>query len=113
MIALFLAALVGIELMASPALLDSPEPVSDSFRTAGPLIATISFLSAFSILRGLRWLNLLCSAWLVIAPLIIQHATPALVNSTVAGAVVAVLTAVAGEGNARQRYGGGWRSLVR
>ncbi len=109
-----LLVIVGLELMAAPAFLDASEPVADSFRTAGPVVAAVGFLSASTITRGLRRLELAPGAWLLAAPLVLTHSTAATINSLAAGAIVVALALVPHHGeSARDRYGGGWVALWR
>ena len=109
-----LLVIVGLELMAAPAFLHASEPVADSFRTAGPVVAAVGFLSAFTITRGLRRLELAPGAWLLVAPLVLTHSTAATINSLAAGAVVVALALVPHHGeSSRDRYGGGWVALWR
>jgi hypothetical protein len=107
----FLLAGAGVWLMFAPAMLDYGDPAATSDRVAGPALAAIGFLSAFAITRGLRWLNVVTGAWLVVGPWLLAFPTEALVNSVVIG--LAAL-AIAPWGKPDQgRYGGGWAVLWR
>jgi hypothetical protein len=103
--------MVGIELMVLPSLVAVPVPVADSVRSVGPVIAAVGFVSAFAITAGVRWLNLLPGAWLVVAPLVLHHPPSAAGNSVVAGVLTLVLTLPDVGQSKLDRYGGGWRSL--
>lgn len=95
--------MLGVWLMAAPAVLGYGAAAATSDRVAGPIIASVSLVAASAIARGLRWLNLLPAAWLLGFP------TDALVSSVAVGGVVALLTPL---GRADpDRYGGGWRAL--
>lgn len=100
---------LGLWLMASPAVLDYGRPAATSAWIAGPIVASVAFLAAFRITRGLRWLNVPAGAWLLAAP-VLGGGWVAGVGSVLVGAA---LLALAPLGRPRDdRYAGGWRSLL-
>ncbi|MCM6778970.1 hypothetical protein NDR87_36400 [Nocardia sp. CDC159] len=110
MVAQFVLAAAGIWLMAAPSVLEYGAPAATSDRIAGPALASIGYLSAYAILRGLRWLNLATGGWLTLAPGILEFPIAAAVNSHVVGLLTFVLVLI---GRPRQqRFGGGWVSLI-
>ena len=101
--------IVGLWLMAAPAVLDYGGAAATSDRIAGPLLAAMSFLAVFQITRGMRWANLPIGAWLVAAPWILDFRGDATVSSMLAG-VAALVLAPTGSPD-QSRYGGGWIAL--
>jgi hypothetical protein len=66
----------------------------------------------WEVTRGLRWLNVVLGAWLVVAPMLFRYPeATSIVNSLVVGVVVIGLSLV--RGTMTERFGGGWRSLWR
>jgi hypothetical protein len=110
MLAQAIVAVAGVWLMAAPAVLGYTGTVADtSDRIVGPAIASIAFLAAPRILRGLRWLNMLAGLWLVVAPWLLNFPPTALLNSLAVGVLVLFLAPV---GHVEQDgYGGGWLAL--
>lgn len=100
---------VGLWLMAAPAVLDYGDPAATSDRIAGPLLAAMAFLAVFQITRGLRWANVPVGAWLVAAPWILGFPGDATVSSMLAG-LAALILAPTGSTD-QNRYGGGWIAL--
>ncbi|SUA77701.1 SPW repeat [Nocardia otitidiscaviarum] len=111
MIPQFVIAALGIWLMGSPAVLDYGAPAATSDRIAGPVLAAIGYLAAYDILRGMRWLNVATGGWLLLAPWVLDFPSAATVNSLVVGMLTLVLVPLTR--GPRQRFGGGWASLLR
>ena len=106
MIARLVNTLVGIWLMAAPAMLGYGAPAATSDRIAGPLAATCAIVAMWEATRPVRRVNLLAGLWLVLAPWLLGYdATAATVNSTACGLVLAALSLV--RGRVEGRYGGG------
>lgn len=111
MIARAVGVTAGVWLMAAPAVLGhagTPAEISD--RTLGPIIAAVSFIAAWGVVRALRWTALPLAAWCVYAPWFLDFPATAAVSNLVVGLALAV-TAFTG-GGVQRRFGGGWRSLL-
>lgn len=105
------ATALGVWLMVAPAVLGYARPASDSDRLVGPLIAAFSFVAASGVTRPLRWVNLPLGAWLLLAPWVLGgYSTAATINSLVVGVAVIGLALV--KGTVKDRFGGGWSSLL-
>lgn len=103
------AALVGLWTMVSPGVLSYGKPAAASAWIAGPLIASLATVSVWEATRGVRWANLAAGAWLIMAPIFIDHPMEAAVSSVLSGIAVCALTPITGR--IKQRFGGGWRAL--
>lgn len=104
-----LAALAGIWLMASPAVLDYADPARDNDRIIGPIVASLATIAIWELTRPLRWVNVILGAWLLIAPWMLGHPPDARWNSLAAGALILALSLV--KGSRTHQVGGGWSSL--
>ena len=105
------AATVGIWVMASPAVLDLGERASTSCWITGPIVASIGYIAAWSIGRGLRYLNAPLGVWLALSPLVLGFGGAGAVSCVAAGLAAAALSLT--PSRVTERYGGGWRELVR
>lgn len=101
--------LLGLWLMASPAVLRFGGAARINVLIAGPLIAAAGIIAISEITRPFRWLNVALGAWLVISSWLFGHTWAVLLSDIVAGVLVALLACV--HGRIEQRYGGGWSSL--
>jgi hypothetical protein len=106
-----LGALLGVWLMAAPAVLGYGAPAATADRIAGPLAAMFGVVAASEVTRGVRRANLPVGLWLLAAPWVLGYPTPAMLNSIGVGLLLAVLSFV--RGTVRERFGGGWTSLWR
>ena len=102
--------LLGVWLMAAPAVLGYGGLPADIDRVIGPLIATFGCIAVFEATRPCRWATLALGVVLVICPLI-DYPTDAAANSVAVGLTVAGLSLV--RGRITGRYGGGWSALWR
>jgi hypothetical protein len=107
-----LNAMMGIWLMAAPAVLGYGEPGLINDRIVGPVAATCAIVSCWEATRPVRWVNLPIGLWLVAAPWILGYGEPAAVmNSVLVGVLMAACAAV--RGKVEKRYGGGWSAIFR
>jgi hypothetical protein len=111
----FLGALLGLWLVAAPAVLGYGDPLSTVHRIIGPMTAAVGIVSLWGHMHALsRWLHPPLGVLLVIVPPLLGAlgvgigAVP-LVNSLVVGPALLVLGVVGGR--VTERYGGGWSSL--
>lgn len=111
MIARLLGVAAGVWLMFSPAVLGYGDPAAANDRIFGPIGASLAFVAMWEVVRALRWGALPVGLWLVGSPFALGYTdTSAVFSSLAAGAVMAA-TAPLG-GRIKQRYGGGWRTLL-
>lgn len=102
---------LGVWLMVAPAALGYNEPAATVDRIVGPLVASCSFIAAWAVLRGLRWLTLPLGVALILAPWMLGYELIPRWNSMVVGALVIALALPSDR--TRERYGGGWSALWR
>ncbi|MBI3117634.1 MAG: SPW repeat protein [Candidatus Hydrogenedentes bacterium] len=106
----FIAMVIGIWLMAAPAVLKYAGAAADNSHTTGPLVATLAAVALWECTRGVRFANVPLGLWLVIAPMVLEHETPAAVNSVACGLALASLAFV--RGRVKRSFGGGWAALL-
>lgn len=106
-----ISALLGIWLMVAPSLLGYRGVASISDRIVGPLVAATAIIAIWEITRPLRWLGVPFGLCLLIAPGLFHFPSHAVVNSAVAGTVLVIISFLGG--GVKERYGGGWRGLVK
>lgn len=112
MLAHVFTALLGIWLMAAPAVLGYAPPAQTNDRIVGPVIATFAIVAWWEATRNVRWVNVPLGLWLVAAPWVLGYdETTIVVHSMLVGLAVAGLSLV--RGKVEKRYGGGWRALFR
>ena len=103
---------LGLWLMAAPAVLSYGDPAQFNDRIAGPLAVTCAFVAIWEATRPLRRVNLVIGAWLLLAPWVLGYgATAPIVNSLVVGVVMIACSLV--KGTVEKSYGGGWSMLWR
>jgi hypothetical protein len=105
------SSLLGVWLMAAPAVLGYGDPARTNDRIVGPLSASFAFIAIWEVTRGLRWAGLPLGAWLLVAPWVLgNYASTPTLNSMVVGLLLIALSLV--RGNIGQSFGGGWSALL-
>lgn len=103
-------AVLGIWLMAAPAVLRYGPPASTNDRIVGPIVASLAIIAIWEPTRPLRWINVLLGAWLLLAPWILGYEGSAeTMNSLFAGFLIVGFALI--RGRIKERYGGGWSYL--
>lgn len=99
---------LGIWLMAAPAVLGYGDPAQTNDHIAGPLAATFAIIAIWETTRALRWCNLLIGLWQLLAPWVLGgYPGEAMMNSLAAGVLMIAFSLV--RGKIENTYGGGWR----
>lgn len=111
MIAHVFVALIGIWLMASPALLNIKGTAEDLNHVFGPVIASLAVITWWEVTRNLRYANIAIGVWLIISPWILGYDSTATINNIAVGIVVSFLSMI--KGKIEGKFGGGWESLFR
>lgn len=104
------SALLGIWMMAAPAVLGGSGAAANTGIVAGALVTTVAVTAMAEVGRVLRFLNVLLGVWLVVAPWVLEGATAAARwNGLLVGLLVVVLSVP--RGSVRERYAG-WQRFV-
>ena len=104
-----LAAVLGVWLMASPAVFGYAGSASAVHRIVGPVAAGFAFVAIWGHMRPLRWVLLVLGTLLIVVPGVLGVGLTATVTSIVVGGLWGGLAFVRGE--VPESYGGGWSSL--
>ncbi|MGH9857242.1 MAG: SPW repeat domain-containing protein, partial [Acidobacteriota bacterium] len=85
-------ALLGVWLMAAPAVLGYDGAGRISNLIAGPVAATFAIIAIWEVVRPLGKLNVALGSWLVVAPLVLNHGSMVpVMNSFMAGILMIAL----------------------
>lgn len=104
-----LSALLGIWLMAAPAVLGYSGTPADAHRILGPVAASFAIVAVWEHMRPLRWVEVPLGGLLILLPFVLDVGLAAAANSVVVGALLAALAFV--RGGVEEAYGGGWRPI--
>ena len=111
----YAVAALGLYLMVASHLLGYGRPAEALERVVGPVVTSFAVVATWQATRGLRFVNLLCGAALVLGPLILMALAPyplrAAVNDVAVGLAIIGLTLVPYPQT--KSFGGGWKRLVR
>lgn len=107
-----LSALLGVWLMAAPAVLGYDGLPADVQRIVGPVVAAVGIISLSGVARAFLRANLVPALVLVAASWFLGLDVLALVNSLITGSALGVL-AIVGPlvAASAARFGGGWTAL--
>lgn len=103
--------ILGLWLMAAPAVLQYGDPAQVVDRILGPVAASFAIIAMGEATRPVRHMNLLIGVLLLLAPWVLGYPGDATVNSMVVGAAMIGLSRV--RGKVEERFGGGWRRVWR
>lgn len=100
----------GVWLMVAPEVFGFDKSISDNAHIVGPLIATFAIVALSECTRNVRFFNLPLTAWLILAPWILQYNnSTAVINDYAVALLVAGLSFV--KPKRKNRYGGGWPAV--
>lgn len=103
-VGLYAAAALGVWLMFAPDVLGSTGAMADSDHLVGAIVVVIAVIALAEAGRPVRFLNLLCAAWLVSGPWLLDGgSTTAKVNTALAGVLIALFSLPLGK--IRDGYG--------
>ena len=97
---------IGIWLMAAPAVLGFGGTAEDAHRLLGPVAGGLAFVAVWPFLDQVKWATVPVGALLVLAP-VLGYPADAAASSVLSGLTIIGLALTGGppEGN----FGGGWR----
>lgn len=102
--------MLGIWLMAVPAVLNYNGISADSDHILGPIVASFAIIALSGSTRSVAYYNVPLGAWLMIAPLLLGYESEtAQINDVFVGLLIVVLSFFRRRAN--QSYGGGWSAL--
>lgn len=105
------AALVGVWLMASPAILGYEGVAAANDRIVGPIAASVAILAMSDVLRSVRLANVGLGGWMAIAAFLLPYPDMAILTTLAAG--IALVLLALPESTPKERFGGGWTALAR
>ena len=102
---------LGLWLMAAPAVIGYADAARTNDHIVGPVVASFAFIAIWQLMRPLRWIELIVGAWLLAVPWILGYGTVPAINSLVVGLLLAALAFLGAKTG--KRFGGGWASLTK
>lgn len=108
---LLLSAALGVWLLFGPAVFQTQGVAADSDHLAGALVVVIAAIATAEVIRVARFLNVLCGAWIVAAPWLLDGFTPGARWSGVLVGVALILLSLP-RGTVREHYGGWDRYVI-
>ena len=103
--------LIGLWLMASPAIFHYGHSASVNNRVLGPVVLACALIGLHEVARGLRWVNLVIGGWLLVAPWLLADTWTATLNQSCTGILLIVASLL--PGRTWMEFGGGWSALWR
>jgi hypothetical protein len=101
---------LGLWLIASPAVLDYSGAARVSALVAGPLAVSLSWIALSEVTRPVRRINIFVGVWLVVAALVFRQPAWSAINSAVVGLLLGALAL--GRSRIEGSYGGGWSAVI-
>lgn len=108
---LLLSALAGMWLMAMPSVLGLSGAAADSTHIVGALVVTVAVVAFAEPARLVRYFNVLCGVWLILAPWLVAGGTSVWPWSSVVSGL-ALMALSFPRGPVEDRYAG-WQRLIR
>jgi hypothetical protein len=106
-----ISAILGIWLMAAPAVLGYDGLAATSHRIVGPIAASLAVIAIWEVTRPLRWGNLLLGLWLIVSPLVLGGGSSVVISSLIVGVLLSTCALM--PGSVKHQFGGGWSALWR
>jgi hypothetical protein len=103
--------LLGLWLMAAPAVLGYGGAAADNDRVVGPIAATFAAIAISEATRGVRLAVLPLGLWMLVGPWLLGGPAPAIANGLLVGLALIGFSLVRGRFTAT--YAGGWMALLR
>lgn len=102
--------ILGVWLMAAPAVLDYSGLAATIDRIVGPTAAAAAWIAGAEVTRSVRWVNVALGSWTIVSALLLDRSTTEAVHALVTGALL-IVTSLLMTGFQQDRFAGGWRSL--
>jgi len=107
---LLLSAVVGVWFMSAPSMLGLAGATADSTHLVGALVVTFSVVAFAEAARLVRWLNVLCGPWMLLAPWLLDGGTPTWPLISVASGLTLIALSLR-RGPVEDRYGS-WQRFI-
>jgi nucleoside-diphosphate-sugar epimerase/uncharacterized membrane protein len=107
---LWLSALTGVWFMSAPSMLGLAGAAADSTHIVGALVVTFAVVAFAEPARLVRWLNVFCGVWVLIAPWLLDGGTPAWPWISVASGLALIALSLRC-GPVEDRYGS-WQRFI-
>lgn len=105
-------ALLGVWLMASPAMFDYHGNGRTNDVIVGPIAVTLAIIAIWEVTRVVGRINVVIGIWLVIASWVLDYeSVTATINVFIVGVMMTALAMTRAQ--ARGDFAGGWRGLVK
>lgn len=103
-------AILGVWLVAAPAVLGYEGIAADNDHIVGPVIASFAVISWWESTRVVKLYNIPLGAWLLLAPWVLGYDnSSSIINDMLVGALVLSLSFV--KGKVTETFGGGWSAI--
>ena len=106
-----LTSMLGVWLTAAPDVMGYGGHARLSNQLVGVWMATFGVIAMSECLRALQWVDLALGVWLISAPFLLDYSDERACGSLVVGIAAISLTFV--RTPVRERFGGGWTSLLK
>lgn len=103
--------LLGLWLMAAPAVLGYGDPAQTVDRILGPIAASFAVIAMGEATRPMRHVNLVIGVLLLVTPWLFAYPGSATINSLIVGGAMIALSRV--KGTVKERFDGGWSRVWR
>ena len=107
----FLAAVIGVWLLASPEILGYRGSAQVNNQVVGAWISTLGLIATAEAVRAVRWGNVVLGTWLICAPFMLDYPDERAIGSIAIGLATIALSCI--RGPLTNRFGGGWSVLWR
>lgn len=98
------SAILGVWLLAAPAISETQGAAADSEHVMGAVVLTVVATALAEVTRAVRFLNVICGAWVAVAPWALASSTPLARWADVAVGIGFILPSLP-RGVVRERYG--------
>jgi len=104
-------AMIGIWLMASPAIVETfSHDAANNNRIFGPLVVAFGVMALWEVLRSVRYVNVGVGIWILISTVLLGYSNLALVTNLLAAIAIIGLSFIRGKHDPME-FGGGWVAL--
>lgn len=107
-----ISAVLGVYLMAAPAIFRYTGAAEINHRIVGPLVVSFGVIAIWEVTRSARFVNTLLGPWLILSAFILPQPLAAALSAGMCGLIISALSLIQGEQHP-EHFGGGWVALWR